>query len=179
MLLTLYNFLQLIMDQPTPEILPLLLKNGGQDVFMCSLNSILQLLRHIPEFMSALGNCQEDSALVSTLHSILSNCGRLQPCSALLLREILAQVTQNPRLNSKRTQNRVANVIKPGLKKTGFYYRVFSGFFKWILKKPGFFWVFLNSLEKSWHKLRNLKKRWKQWRFLLKHAFWVGIAQDY
>ena len=37
---------------------------------------------------------------------------------------------------------RVGNVIKPGLKKTGFYYRVFSGFFKWFLKKPGFFRVF-------------------------------------
>ena len=55
--------------------------------------------------------------------------------------------------------SRVGKVIKPGLKKTGFYYRVFSGFFKWILKKPGFFWVFSNSSEKSWKKLRNLKKR--------------------
>ena len=63
------------------------------------------------------------------------------------------------------TQIRVGKVINPGLKKNRF---LLPGFFvfKSILKKPGFFWVFSNSSEKSWQKLRNLKKRWKWWRFL-------------
>ena len=60
---------------------------------MCSLNSNLQLLRHVPEFMNELKNIQDESALVSTLHSILSTCGNLQPSSAILLRDILAQTT--------------------------------------------------------------------------------------
>ena len=71
-------------------ISPLLLKNGGQEANMCCLNSVLQLLRHVPEFLSELETLRETSALMNTLHSILSQCGSLQPSSALLLRDILA-----------------------------------------------------------------------------------------
>ena len=81
------------MDRPHQLISPLLLKNGGTDKNMCSLNSDLQLLRHVPEFMNELENIHDYSALVSTLHSILSTCGNLQPSSAILLRDILAQTT--------------------------------------------------------------------------------------
>ena len=68
--------------------------------------------------------------------------------------------TTCPAFKHWATAARVGKVIKPGLKKNGFYYRFFLFFFKWIWKKPGFFWVFSNSSKKSWQKLQNLKKRW-------------------
>ena len=81
------------MDEAQHMLPPLLLKNGGNETNMCSLNSNLQLLRHIPELMVDLTNRQNDSALMNTLHSILNTCGNFQSSSALLLREILANVT--------------------------------------------------------------------------------------
>ena len=78
---------------------PLLLKNGGEHQNMCSLNSNLQLLRHVPEFISHLDQHKNDSALCNVLYSILSTTGSHQQQSALLLREILANVTQRD-LNS-------------------------------------------------------------------------------
>merc|ERR1711888_579454 len=62
-------------------------------------DSVLQLLRHVPEFLEELEIFRETSALMSTLHSIFSNCGSLQSISALFLRDILAQVT-NTKINS-------------------------------------------------------------------------------
>ena len=72
------------MDPTHLTLTPLLLKNGGNERNMCSLNSNLQLLRHIPELMVELNNRQNESALLSTLHSILKTCGNLQTSSALL-----------------------------------------------------------------------------------------------
>ena len=53
---------------------------------------------------------------------------------------------------------RVGKVIKPGPKKPGFYCRVFSGFFKWNLKKPGFFWAYSNFCQNSAKILPNFAK---------------------
>ena len=78
---------------------PLLLKNGDEHRNMCSLNSNLQILRHVPEFVSNLDQHKNDSVLCNILFSILSNTGSHQHQSALLLREILANVTQRD-LNS-------------------------------------------------------------------------------
>ena len=89
-------------------ISPLLLKNGGQEANMCCLNSVLQLLRHVPEFLSELETLRETSALMNTLHSILSQCGSLQPSSALLLRDILAVTNTDI---SSRGQNDSAQLL--------------------------------------------------------------------
>ena len=70
---------------------PLLLKNGERERNMCSLNSVIQLLRHVPSFVQDLPNWQDGSELMSALSSIISNCGSLLPCSALTLRENLAR----------------------------------------------------------------------------------------
>ena len=78
---------------------PLLLKNGDEHRNMCSLNSNLQILRHVPEFVSNLDQHKNDSVLCNILFSILSKTGSHQHQSALLLREILANVTQRD-LNS-------------------------------------------------------------------------------
>ena len=48
-------------------IIPLLLKNGGQDKNMCSLNSILQLLQNIPEFLMELQGWSNTSAIINEL----------------------------------------------------------------------------------------------------------------
>lgn len=83
------------MDQlfKTLPIAPLLLKNGGVDRNMCSLNSNLQILRHIPEFIAELRQLQNTSELIISLSSVLSHCGSYQSTSALLLRENLARAT--------------------------------------------------------------------------------------
>ena len=60
---------------------------------MCSLNSVVQLLRHVPNFVQDLPNWQEGSELMSALSSVISNCGSPLPCSALTLRENLARST--------------------------------------------------------------------------------------
>merc|ERR1712074_363766 len=69
----------------------LLLKNGGQsDRNMCSLNSNIQLLRHIPEFTSVIHSMQNESALFSVISSIFSQCGSDIPISASLFRQLVA-----------------------------------------------------------------------------------------
>merc|ERR1712148_129910 len=78
---------------------PLLLKNGGGDRNMCSLNSNLQLLRHVPEFVSELISWRSVSPLLDSLHMILSKCGTLSVVSASTLRYHLEAVTNKP-LNS-------------------------------------------------------------------------------
>ena len=78
---------------------PLRLKNGGQEQNMCSLNSNLQLLRHVPEFKNHLENFFGISEFVNTLHNILLKCGSYELHSALPLRRILSIITQRD-LNS-------------------------------------------------------------------------------
>ena len=46
--------------QPFPSML---LKNGGSDRNMCSLNSNIQLLRHIPQFIEVIHELEDQSAL--------------------------------------------------------------------------------------------------------------------
>ena len=75
---------------------PLLLKNGGIEKNMCSLNSNIQLLRHIPEFCSDLPNWTAASPLLKSLEKILSKCGTSELVSALPLRRLLAEVTGKP-----------------------------------------------------------------------------------
>ena len=60
-------------------------------------------------------------------------------------REILSRFLSLPLSHPLRVK-----VIKPGLKKPGFYCRFFfGGFYKWNLKNPGFFWAFSNFCKKS------------------------------
>ena len=77
----------------------LLLKNGGRERNMCSLNSIIQLLRHMPEFKVKISNLKKASPIHFILHSIISNCGTGILDSALALRGYLAQAANQP-LNS-------------------------------------------------------------------------------
>ena len=77
----------------------LLLKNGGKERNMCCLNSILQLLRHIPEFLIELEHWEKASPLLHELNIIPSCCGSSQPSSASRLRQLLAEATGR-RLNS-------------------------------------------------------------------------------
>ena len=74
----------------------LLLKNGESDRNMCSLNSNIQLLRYIPEFTSVVHSLQNDSALLSVLSNIFSQCGSNTPISASLFRQLLASQVQRP-----------------------------------------------------------------------------------
>ena len=76
----------------------LLLKNSRErdDRNMCSLNSNIQLLRHIPEFTSLIASMQNESALLSVLSSIFSQCGRNIPVSASLFRQLLATQVGRP-----------------------------------------------------------------------------------
>ena len=75
---------------------PLLLTNGGHDKNMCSLNSNLQLLRRVPEFVALVKHSQNDNPLINSLSSIFSKCGTSQIISASLLRQHLARVTGEP-----------------------------------------------------------------------------------
>ena len=74
----------------------LLLTNGGSDRNMCSLNSIIQLLRHVPEFIQVIHRLQNESAIFSVLSSLFRNCGSSVPVSASLLRQLLASEVQKP-----------------------------------------------------------------------------------
>ena len=67
---------------------------------MCSLNSILQLLRHTPEFVSELHHWKDSSRLLQNLNNILTSCGSDMQRSALTLRQELAEATARPDLNS-------------------------------------------------------------------------------
>ena len=81
------------------SIIPLLLKNGGQDKNMCSLNSVLQLLQNIPEFCSELQGWNNSSPIINELIKICCQRNRTAPISALELRRLLALATNQP-LNS-------------------------------------------------------------------------------
>ena len=74
----------------------LLLKNGGSDRNMCSLNSPIQLLKHIPEFVETIHSLESKSAIFSVFSSILLNCGTDFPVSASLLRQLLANAVAKP-----------------------------------------------------------------------------------
>ena len=78
----------------------LLLKNGGKDRNMCSLNSVLQLLRHTPEFVSELHHWKDSTQLLQILNNILTSCGSDMQRSASTLRQELAEATARPDLNS-------------------------------------------------------------------------------
>ena len=80
-------------------IIPLLLKNGGQDKNMCSLNSVLQLLQNIPKFLTELRGWSNTSAIINELIHIFSQRNKTAPISALELRRLLALATNQP-LNS-------------------------------------------------------------------------------
>ena len=67
---------------------------------MCSLNSVLQLLRHTPEFLAELHTQRNSSPLLQTLNNILTCCGSDIPKSAWKLRKELAEATARPELNS-------------------------------------------------------------------------------
>ena len=82
-----------------PKLPPLLLRNGRVHRNLCSLNSILQFLRHIPEFLAELANWENASPLLNELRQVLSTTGKNQVASALELRKSLAQATGLP-LNS-------------------------------------------------------------------------------
>ena len=77
----------------------LLLRNDKVHRNLCSLNSILQLLRHIPEFLSQLSEWKNASAILNELSQVLSKTGRNEVTSALQVRHLLAQATGQP-LNS-------------------------------------------------------------------------------
>ena len=86
---------------------PLLLKNGGTDANMCSLNSNLQLLRHVPEYCEQIRSCENSSALVNVLNSIFSKCGSIEKSSALLLRQLLGQVANQHKFLTSAQQDTV------------------------------------------------------------------------
>ena len=77
----------------------LLLRNDKVHRNLCSLNSILQLLRHIPEFLSQLSEWKNASPILIELSQVLSKTGRNEVTSALQVRHLLAQATGQP-LNS-------------------------------------------------------------------------------
>ena len=74
----------------------LLLTNGAEDRNMCSLNSTLQLMRHIPEFLEKLKEWDNVTPLLTSLNYILSKCGTNRVISASPLREHLAKSTGRP-----------------------------------------------------------------------------------
>ena len=82
----------------------LLLSNGKEDRNMCSLNSILQLLRMVPDFLVELEAWGQVSPLLNSLHSTLRKCGTGETVSALSVRHHLAHATQRP-LNSGAQQD--------------------------------------------------------------------------
>ena len=73
---------------------------------MCSLNSIVQLLRHIPEFVNQLNNWNHISDVTNSLIFILSKQGSQSPVSALRLRQDLANI-HGSSLNSGEQQDPV------------------------------------------------------------------------
>ena len=76
--------------------------------------------------------------------------------------------------------NRVGKVIKPGLKKNGFYYRFFSVFFQMDFEKTRVFSVFFKFFGKKLTKTAKFEKKMKMEAFFIKkHVFWVGMAQYY
>ena len=81
------------------SITPLLLKNGGPDKNMCSLNSVLQSLQNIPEFCTELLGWKNTSAIIDELIKIICQRNQTAPISALELRRLLALATNQP-LNS-------------------------------------------------------------------------------
>ena len=89
------------------DLPPLLLKNGGADRNMCSLNSNIQLLRHVPEFCDEVQSSANDSALLDVLNYLLSRVGTKQVSSASMLREVLGQVSNQNRFNSGVQQDTV------------------------------------------------------------------------
>ena len=92
------------MSVPTSKPLPL--RNGHEDKNMCSLNSIIQLLRHIPEFQSQINNWQSTSEVIDSLLFIHAKQGSKSPVSAVPLRQHLANVTGR-NLNSGEQQDTV------------------------------------------------------------------------
>ena len=74
----------------------LLLTNGGSDRNMCSLNSNIQLLRHVPEFIQVIHGLENQSAIMNVLSNIFHKCGTCVPLSASLLRQLLANAVQKP-----------------------------------------------------------------------------------
>ena len=74
----------------------LLLKNGGSDRNVCSLNSNIQMFRHIPEFVELIHGLERESAIFGVLSSIFHNCGSNLSISASLLRQLLAKAVQRP-----------------------------------------------------------------------------------
>ena len=75
---------------------PLLLKNGGENKNLCSLNSVIQLLRSIPDFCSRLLNWRGSSPLIDELINIIMEVGNNCGVSALELRRLLARATNTP-----------------------------------------------------------------------------------
>ena len=84
------------MELNTRGLSALLLKNGNEDRNMCSLNSILQLLRIIPEFLAELEAWAHVSPLLNSLYSTLNECGTGKSVSARSVRHNLAVMTQRP-----------------------------------------------------------------------------------
>ena len=84
----------------SPQFPPLLLKNDKMNRNMCSLNSNLQLLRHIPEFQSEMVKFRRISPLMDALIHILARTGTYEHLSASTLRKCLAEFTNIPDLNS-------------------------------------------------------------------------------
>ena len=92
------------MSLPTSKPLPL--RNGPEDKNMCSLNSIIQLLRHIPEFQHQLQDWRSTSTVIDSLLFIIAKQGSKSPVSAVPLRQHLAHVTGR-NLNSGEQQDTV------------------------------------------------------------------------
>ena len=86
--------------------LALLLKNGGQERNMCFLNSIVQILRHVPEFVAELQTQASASPVLNCLYALYSNCGTDEEISALPLRRQIATATGTD-INSGQQQDAI------------------------------------------------------------------------
>ena len=67
---------------------------------MCCLNSNLQILRHIPEFLEEVSTSQNDSALLNVLNYIFSRIGTFEKVSAAMLRQLLGEASNQHQLSS-------------------------------------------------------------------------------
>ena len=90
----------------TQQLPSLLLMNGGSDRNMCSLNSNIQLLRHIPEFVARIQASNSQSPLFNVLTAMFQQCGSNIPVSASVLRQIMASQVGIP-LDSGAQQDTV------------------------------------------------------------------------
>ena len=61
---------------------------------MCFLNSIVQILRQVPEYLNELETLRITSQALNSLHMLYQNCGSNNPVSAMPFRQQLANATR-------------------------------------------------------------------------------------